>query len=140
VLLVVAAVLGVLVIRERDTANDARATASALSALLESGDARVASGSAQAGGAATVVYSRSQNRALVLANDMPAVSPGKDYEAWVIGADDHMRPAGLLPHAGSATLNLTDIATAKGFGVTIEPAGGSKTPTLPPIMTVAFPA
>jgi anti-sigma-K factor RskA len=140
VLLVVASVLGVLLLRERDSANDARTTASALSALLQSGDARVASGTAAAGGAATVVYSRSQDRALVLANGMPAVSPGKDYEAWVIGADDHLRPAGLLPHAGSATLNLTDIATAKGFGVTVEPAGGSTTPTLPPIMTVTFAA
>ena len=56
----------------------------------------------------------------------------------MIGADDKMRSAGLLSHAGSSTLDLRNVASAKGFGVTIEPTGGSKTPSLPPIMTVNF--
>jgi anti-sigma-K factor RskA len=140
VLLVIASVLGVLLVRSSDSLDETRQYADSLSSILQARDARVASGTAGGGGAATVVYSRNQDRAMVLANGLPDAGGGKDYQAWVIGADDQMRSAGLLPHSASATLSLHDIATAKGFGVTIEPAGGSKTPSLPPIMTVAFQA
>ena len=138
VLLVIASVLGILLVRSSDSLDETRQYADSLSSILQARDARVAGGTAGAGGAATVVYSRSQDRALVLASGMPDAGGGKDYQAWLIGADDQMRSVGLLPHSGSATLSLKDVASAKGFGVTIEPTGGSKAPTLPPIMTVAF--
>lgn len=138
VLLVAAAVLGVLLVRERSTAEDERAYAASLSSILQSGDARVASDAGTTGGEATVVYSRNQDRALVLAKDMPAAPAGKDYQAWLIDADDHMVSVGLLPRSGSATLSLKDVATAKGFGVTVEQAGGAPTPSLPPLMQVEF--
>lgn len=138
ILLVVAAVLGVLLVRASDDLDSTRRYADSVTSILQSGDARVASGSANAGGTATVVYSRTQDRALVFANGMPEAPTGKDYQAWVIGSDDQMRSVGLLARSGSSRLNLQDIARAKGFGVTIEPAGGSKAPTDQPIMQVSF--
>jgi anti-sigma-K factor RskA len=133
VLLVVSAVLGVLLIRERDSGDS-------LAALVSAADAHVATGTANGGGTATVIYSRAQNRGLVLTTGVPSAPNGKDYQAWLIGADGQMRSAGILAHSGASTLNLTEIASAKGFGLTLEPAGGSTTPNLPPIVQVNFTA
>jgi hypothetical protein len=50
-----------------------------------------------------------------------------------------MVKAGFMPVGASNTVLLQgDAATAVGAGITIEPAGGSETPTLPPIAQIAF--
>lgn len=138
--LVVAAVLGVLLVRERSSSDDGGAYAAALTAILQSPDASVATGKADNGGTATVVFSRDQNRALVLTKDMSPAPSSKDYEAWIIDAQGDMHPAGLLARSGSPTLDLkaNDITTAKGFGITLENAGGAQQPNLPPVMQVNF--
>ncbi len=140
VLVVITAVLGVLLVRSSDKQEEVQHYADSLTSVLQARDARVLTGTASSGGNATVVLSRSQDHAVVLANGMPEVASGKDYQAWVIGADDQMRSVGLMPHSGSTTLDLKNVASAKGFGVTVEPAGGSEKPSLPPIMTVDFSA
>jgi hypothetical protein len=68
---------------------------------------------------------------------LPALGGGKVYEAWLIGPDGSMTEAGLL---SGASLDVTDVKAAKGIGLTIEPEGGSRKPTLPPIAQVDFPA
>lgn len=140
VLLVIASVLGVLLVRSSNDGEDVRAYADSLTSILAARDARVISGTGTAGGTATVVFSRSQDHAMVIASGMPVAASGKDYQAWVIGADDHARSAGLLPRSGSTSLDLRDVASAKGFAVTVEPTGGSKEPTQPAIMSIDFSA
>ena len=46
---------------------------------------------------ATVVVSRSQGKAVLLTEDMPAAPSGKVYELWLQTPEDDMVPAGLMP-------------------------------------------
>jgi anti-sigma-K factor RskA len=140
VLFVIASVLGVLLVRSSNSYDETKQYADSVTSILQARDARVVSGTANAGGNATVVFSRSQDHALVVTNGMPEVASGKDYQAWIIGADDQMRSVGLMHRSGGTTLDLKDVASAKGFGVTVEPAGGSKTPSTAPIMQLDFSA
>ena len=141
VFLVAAAVFGVLLVREQGSDDSGGGYAAALTSILQAPDASVATGKAESGGTATVVFSREQDRAVVLTKNLPAVPSGKDYEAWVIDAQGEMHPAGLLARSDSPTLDLkaNNIAGAKGFGLTLENAGGAQKPNLPPVMSVTFP-
>jgi anti-sigma-K factor RskA len=50
-----------------------------------------------------------------------------------------MVKAGFLPHGSSNTVLLQgDATSAAGAGITIEPAGGSPTPSLPPVALISF--
>jgi hypothetical protein len=79
------------------------------------------------------------------ANDLDKLAPEKTYELWVIPANGQPPiPAGLFrPDAGgSASVVLPPIpkgVEAKAFGVTIEKAEGSTTPTLPIVLSGAVP-
>ncbi|MFE4724210.1 anti-sigma factor domain-containing protein, partial [Streptomyces sp. NPDC056728] len=66
---------------------------------------------------------------------------GKVYELW-FNDNGTMRPAGLLDRDHSNQITLMDgaIDKATGMGITVEPSGGSKTPTLPPVGLIEFPA
>ncbi len=82
------------------------------------------------GGTITVVYSPERDQVGVLGTDLPDPGPGKTYELWLV-VDDGVAPAGLfVPDNGSVrqVLSVDDIDT-QGFGVTIEPEGGSEQPT-----------
>jgi anti-sigma factor RsiW len=127
VLLVIASVLGVLLVRERQAGDDARALASA---LVGASDAKVVNGQG-GGGSATMVVSHSQGRALVLAN-LPELSSDKVYQAWLINGDD-AQSAGLLR---GRVLDVTGLGDAKSIGVTIENAGGADKPSMKPIVNL----
>jgi anti-sigma-K factor RskA len=50
-----------------------------------------------------------------------------------------MVPAGLMDRGGEQRILLEgDPATATGAGITVEPAGGSEEPTLPPVTLIPF--
>jgi anti-sigma-K factor RskA len=64
---------------------------------------------------------------------------GKVYELWLDHERVGMVPAGLMAQGGEQEILLKgDPATALGAGITVEPAGGSKTPTLPPVTLFSF--
>jgi len=87
---------------------------------------------------ATVVRSPSLKKAVIVTANMPAAPTGKVYELWLQqGAE--MVPAGLMP-AGQANKVLLegDAASAAAVGITVEKAGGSDTPTLPPVAVINF--
>jgi anti-sigma-K factor RskA len=79
------------------------------------------------------------------ANNLPPLPAGKTYELWVIPADGKPAiPAGLFqPDAlGTASVVLPELpvgVTAKAFGVTVEKATGSATPTPPILLMGAVP-
>ena len=86
---------------------------------------------------ATVVVSRSQGKAVLLTEDMPAPPDGKVYELWLQTPEDEMVPAGLMPPGANQTVLLEgDASDAVGVGITIEPEGGSKEPSLPPVALI----
>jgi anti-sigma-K factor RskA len=85
------------------------------------------------------IYVRSSGTLVFLASNMPAVSPQKAYELWLIPESGAPIPAGLFkPDArGAATVIRPPLPVgveAKTFAITIEPETGSSAPTSPIIM------
>lgn len=84
-----------------------------------------------------VIYSRQKGSLLLMANNTPVLPEDKIYELWLLPMDGSApMPAGwfkpdnqghgmIFHHMKSSGI------TAKGFAVTIEPSGGSETPTMP---------
>ena len=94
---------------------------------------------------ARAVYLASRGALVLQASNMQALPENKTYELWVIPTSGAPVPAGLFrPDAsGSASVVLPVIprgVQAKAFGITIENAGGSNTPTAPIILSGATPA
>ena len=79
------------------------------------------------------------------ANDLAQLAQDKTYELWVIPANGQAPiPAGLFrpDAAGSASVVMPTLprgVPAKAFGVTIEKAEGSTTPTAPILLVGAVP-
>ena len=88
----------------------------------------------------TVVRSASLKKAVVKVT-LPPPPAGKVYEVWLQRPDGHMVKAGLIPDVSRArdgVLLQGDAATATGAGITVEPAGGSDSPTSVPVALVTF--
>jgi hypothetical protein len=83
------------------------------------------------------VYLRSRGALVFTASNLVPLPPNKTYELWVIPADGTAPiPAGTFqPNTkGMASVLLPKLPAgvkAKAFGVTLENAGGSATPTMP---------
>ncbi|MFD3477771.1 anti-sigma factor domain-containing protein [Streptomyces sp. NPDC058695] len=127
--------------KAQNQADRAQAGAARMAAVLGAPDATAHATSLPDGARGVVVASKSQNRAVFTASGLTTPPEGKVYELWF---DDHgtMRPAGLLNPGRSNQITLMDGALdqAGGVGITVEPVGGSKTPTLPPVGLIEFPA
>jgi hypothetical protein len=86
---------------------------------------------------ARAVYLASSGSLIFQANNLDPLPAGKTYELWVIPANGKAPiPAGLFQPdtAGSASVILPPLPVgvpAKAFGVTVERAEGSDTPTAP---------
>ena len=108
----------------------------AFSSLLTAPDARTTTATAGSG-VGTAVWSQSRGQAGFLAGNLPALPQGKTYQLWF---DDSgtMRPAGLLASSNGAVLLSGPINGAAGIGVTVEPSGGSPSPTGAPVMLMPF--
>jgi hypothetical protein len=94
---------------------------------------------------ARAVYLPSRGALVLQASNMQPLPENKTYELWVIPATGAPIPAGLFrPDAsGSASVLLPSIPQgipAKAFGITVENAEGSNTPTAPIILSGAPPA
>lgn len=92
-----------------------------------------------------VVYLASQGGLILQASNLAPIPAAKTYELWVIPADGSAPiPAGLFRPdvAGNGSVVLPQIpegVKAKAFGVTLEDAEGSKTPTAPILLAGAAP-
>jgi anti-sigma-K factor RskA len=76
-------------------------------------------------------------RAVLVAEDLPSPSEGETYETWIL-RDDVPEPAGLFEpdDAGVAAAPIEgSIEGADAVAVTVEPSGGSSSPTSDPLMT-----
>ena len=92
------------------------------------------------------IYLAESGALIFQANDLERIAENKTYELWVIPANGQAPiPAGLFrpDAAGSASVVLPPLpkgVAAKAFGVTIEKAEGSATPTAPIVLAGAVPA
>lgn len=81
---------------------------------------------------ATTVYWNKQTRDVyLLINDLPQPVSGKQYQLWAI-VDGVPVDAGMLDMSlASGLVKMKNIPKAQAFAITLENAGGSKTPTMP---------
>jgi anti-sigma-K factor RskA len=81
------------------------------------------------------VFLHPQMGVLLIASNLPAAGPGKTYEMWVIPKGGTPRPAGLFQSDGRRALYIlngpVDVSMIGTVAVTLEPAAGSDTPTMP---------
>jgi len=86
---------------------------------------------------ATIILSPSLDAAVIDVTNLPAPEAGKTYQAWVFAGDEVIPSDTFEPSAeGVVTTVIEDASAATGFGVTIEPDGGSPTgkPTTVPLL------
>jgi hypothetical protein len=88
------------------------------------------------------VYSKQQGSLLLMASNLARLPENKIYELWLLPADGSApMPAGWFKPDGKGNgmmfHKMPAGVIAKGFAVTIEPAGGSQTPTMPIVMEPA---
>ncbi|MBC8144499.1 MAG: anti-sigma factor, partial [bacterium] len=103
-------------------------------AVVRSPESRVVTmnGTAHAPHAHAVVFWNPKSHELHLAaNSLPQPPRGKQYQLWAIKGEAKI-DAGMFSADGSADQlqRLKDIADADAFAVTLEPEGGSPTPSL----------
>ena len=92
-----------------------------------------------AGADATVIRSKAEGRAVLVATGMPPAPDDKVYELWLQDETGHLEPAGLMPAGADNTVLLKgDASESTGVGITVEPAGGSDVPTSSPIAVFDF--
>lgn len=94
-------------------------------------DVHTVSGAIPAGGTATVVFSRDRNAGVLVMNDVPPPAPGTVYQMWLVN-DAGATSAGTMDAAAvapSTTAVLPDLRKSTKLAFTVEPGGGSTTPT-----------
>lgn len=104
--------------------------------LLAAPDARIVPATLPDGTNVSFVVSRSQNRAVFVAPDLPDPGAGKTYQLWTLRSGV-AHPDGTV--GGGADVSAWfhgSVARADGLAVTIEPDGGSQHPT-PPVLASA---
>lgn len=106
-----------------------------LNQVLQSGDVRQATVDVTGGGTATVSVSPSKDAIVVKMNDVPAPPPGKVYQMWLIPKDGSAPVSqGLMDaEALSKPAVVKGISSAAALGITVEPTGGSASPTMPTV-------
>ena len=140
--LVAAAVLGGVTVWTQHQLTTVQAENQAIAAVLAAPDAQIATARTTAGGIATVVASHSAGKMVFTSVGLHALPPSKVYELWFLRPGS-ARPAGLVPSAiaGRTTPVLASgLAVGDKVGVTVEPAGGSSSPTTTPIVVLTLSA
>lgn len=118
--------------------SDEKSQLTATEQVLQADDAKRVTVDLGKAGRATVVRSVSLKAAVLVAEDMTPAPDGKVYELWLWSGEKFV-PAGLMPdNADQTTLLEGDAAVAGAAGITIEPDGGSPTPTTDPIALFDF--
>jgi anti-sigma-K factor RskA len=84
-------------------------------------------------------YNADKGSLIFLASNLDPLQAEKVYELWLIPTEGAPIPAGTFhpDDQGNASVIMPELpkgVAAKGFGITIEDEGGSKTPTLPIVL------
>lgn len=103
--------------------------------VLQASDVRKAQLPLEAGGTADLAVSGEEDAAVVTLTGVPAPAEGYVYQMWRIPADGTAPVSeGLMTGedvAGTKVTELSDISGFAAVAITVEPEGGSATPTLP---------
>jgi anti-sigma factor RsiW len=125
------------VIWQQATSSDQ--TISVADRVLQAADAKRVNVDLPGGVRASVIRSVSEGKAVLVTHDMPAPPAGRVYELWLQTTAGKMVPAGTMGKPGSRPVVLEGDATnATAVGITVEPEGGSDSPTTEPIALFDF--
>jgi anti-sigma-K factor RskA len=110
--------------------------------VLEASDVRTGSYVIPAGGTAGLAVSQEEDAAVVTLKDVPAPPEGSVYQMWRLPADGSA-PVSVSTMtaedvAGTAVTEIDDISAFRGIAITVEPDGGSATPTMPAVAEIPF--
>ncbi|MGH3496470.1 MAG: anti-sigma factor [Nocardioidaceae bacterium] len=136
VLALIASIGGVLV--ERQQVQDAQSQTTAIANVLSAPDVKIHQVTVH-GARVRVMTSKSLDQALVAADGLPALPPGRQYQMWQITDAGKAISLGLMSHqsAGSSSARvLTGVNGAAEIAITVEPDGGSLQPTTAPVAAV----
>jgi anti-sigma-K factor RskA len=109
-----------------------RISPSALSSLFDSPDVATASVPIGSSGHATLIYSKSERRLLLIGQHLPVPPPDKTYQLWMLSPDGIATPAGLFRPDGNGTVLAQvsgDLSHTARMGISIERSGGAAQPT-----------
>jgi anti-sigma-K factor RskA len=142
-LVAAAAVLGVLgggfVVWEQAGDPGSQTPPSAVDKIRAAADVTTFTKDLGKGASAKIYRSASLGKAALVTTNLPAAPAGKVYQLWLRDAAGHLISAGLLTGSGHREAVLDgDASTATGAGITVEPAGGSDTPTIPAFAMLDF--
>ena len=108
--------------------------------MLAAPDARIQTMPTTVGGTVTVVTSREDQEAVVITTGMPSLTAAQVYQLWVIGPAG-ARSAALRSRTGQAGPVLaTGVTSGDRIGITVEPSGGTSSPTTAPVIAIPVPA
>ncbi|HEX4191392.1 MAG TPA: anti-sigma factor [Marmoricola sp.] len=107
--------------------------------VIEASDVQLSNASLGKNVSASLFRSKDVGSAVIVTRNMPAAPSGRVYELWLRDKTGTLQPAGLMTKGGDSKILLTgDAVDATGGGITVEPKGGSKTPTTSPIAVFDF--
>jgi len=118
--------------------DQARTQNQLLAAIMAAPHVRVLSQRSTRGGVAVVLLASVRHQLIVTTSGLPALPAGKVYQLWLIGPKKIVS-AGLLPAARSgqtAPVVASGLVAGDKLGLTVEPAPGSKQPTMTPIIAL----
>ena len=136
-----AVALAVVTVSTQNRLNTVQAQNQQIAAVLSAPDAQIATGTSSTGGTATVVLSYAEQKMIFTSSGLPALPNAKVYELWLLSTGS-ARPAGLLPQptdGKTAPVLAAGLTSADKVGVTVEPAGGTSSPTTTPILVMTLP-
>jgi anti-sigma-K factor RskA len=142
VFFVAAAGLGVVVVQQNGQLDDAQAQAAQMEEILSAPDAELVTlqGEDGEGGTMKVAVSRSQDKMLLVSDDLASPEDGKTYQLWAVTEGSNPRSMGTLePTDGEVLLEKSDLGNAEAVAISVEPDGGSETPT-DVVMSAELPA
>lgn len=138
---VAAALIAIAIVVWPTTSSSKPAKVTATEQVRKASDAKSVSLKLNGGASATVVISRSLGKAVLVTDEMPAPPAGEVYQMWFLGANNTYTSAGLMAPSPSQSIALKGDATNSiAVGITLEPSGGSPSPTGSPVATFPLPS
>jgi anti-sigma-K factor RskA len=105
--------------------------------VIAAPDARIETDPTTVGGTVTIVVSAGQRAAVVSTRGLRSLPAAQIYQLWVMGPHG-ARSAGLLSGTGrSGPVLAAGVEPGDRIGITVEPAGGTSSPTTAPVITAA---
>jgi anti-sigma-K factor RskA len=124
---------------DRDAAQASARSNDQVAAVLAAPDADLASGRVGSG-TVKLVVSRQLNRAAVVASGLATAPSGHTYQLWLLTSDGRATSVGLMSPKGGervSTLLAAPLTGESTFGITVEPTGGSASPTTRPVVLLS---